>query len=442
MVLKNEKGSGLIMVLVVMAVLMVLATTFLALASTEGKQTARHYKKLQTYHYAMTGVEFAFEILNNNYLEGNLSEGFTDGTFPVYFSGNIKEGIKTGINNNENIMIEILENETELIIKSIGKIDDVDELIYVKIPKSSSDEDGGGNGVGGIPNIPLDQAVVTSGDITLVGSSRIVGGVTVGGNVYTTGTASATGSIKQQTGLTFHMPTFPNYPNGLPQPPNHSPIQNGVLLVGQYPYQHYTINEDGDYSKISIVSNGILDINVGEGTRIIRVKELEIQQGHIRIQGSGKLVIYVEDQFLMNGSMNHFNNVINPQQMTIFYGGNNPIEFNGNDMFAGDLFSKTANITITGGAEFVGNIVTGGYSVSVSGGTKVKVPMLYAPNSIVDIAGGVTIEGRIVAKELTGSGNVDIIYQDGSYNLFPELIWESSSNGTSGGSFGSPIWGN
>ncbi|MBM7613982.1 hypothetical protein [Alkaliphilus hydrothermalis] len=440
--IREEKGGGLILVIVVMAVLMILATSFLFLTTSEGKLTARYHYKIQAYHYAMSGIEFAFEVLNDNFLNGSLEEGFPEESFPVYFNGSLETGLEVGQLNTSEISVEILADETGLLIKSTGRMGDLDEMLSVRIPKIIGDE-GGGSG-GERPNIPPNQGVIITNDISLKGSAKIIGNATLGGSVHTTGAATITGGITVGTNLNFPMPTYPPYPEELPSPLNVPPVSNGNLVVGQYPHQQYTINGDGEYNKLQIVSNGTLKIDVGEGTRILRVKQLDIQQGHILLQGSGRLILYLENSFNLNGTINNMGNSNNllgdPQQLTLFYGGNTLLELNGSDVFVGDLFCKTANIKITGGSSMLGNAVVGGSTVDIQGGTDVKMPLLYAPNAHVEVIGGSRVEGVVVAKSLEGAGNGRIIGNDTEV-LFPESIW-GNTNGGSGDSFGSPVWGN
>ena len=59
------------------------------------------------------------------------------------------------------------------------------------------------------------------------------------------------------------------------------------------------------YYEIEVTSDRTLTIDLKNQTRVIRVKNLEIKQGHIKLKNkgeNGRLILYVENSFTLNGS--------------------------------------------------------------------------------------------------------------------------------------------
>ena len=115
MYLKNEKGSSLTLVLIVMVVLTVLGSTLLFFNSSEARQTIREEKKTQAYYIARSGVETVLDyILNNPDKIENL---------------NTKININETELGNGKFKVKISKSAEKVIIKSIGIVDNVENEV-------------------------------------------------------------------------------------------------------------------------------------------------------------------------------------------------------------------------------------------------------------------------------------------------------------------------
>src|SRR5699024_9537845 len=119
------------------------------------------------------------------------------------------------------------------------------------------------------------------------------------------------------------------------------------------------------FDKIDVTNE--LTINVGE-------KDIEIVVNNLLVSGSGRIVVnrtgkgrlllYVTDQLKLSGS-----GEINPSgsydDVYAFHIGAGPIQFDGNALFNGSIFTKDADIALSGSGSITGHIITGGDSVNL-----------------------------------------------------------------------------
>lgn len=253
---------------------------------------------------------------------------------------------------------------------------------------------------------------IQSGAVYLKWSSTINGGVSVGPGVDSpfvvkTENPNTQNVIKGTIGnlseaRSYTMPDFPSFPSDLPQRPDfHTPWVSG---------EYYEINQDGQYNLIEVTSNRRLVIDLNNGTRILRVKNFDISQGHIVFKNkgeNGRLILYVEDRFNIGGS-SRFNENGHYNDLYIFFMGSN-LNIDNNTRVVGSLFAKSANLTITNSGGITGHMVTGGTNVEVSGAAQANVRVVYAPNARLNVTGSGRIRGAVVAKriDMSGSGVID-----------------------------------
>lgn len=303
---------------------------------------------------------------------------------------------------------------------------------------------------------PLDMAVFANQSIKLWGSASITGSVGINstdpgsivldGNPRIYGTAYVgpggnpqsvisypnwqrleyfiqNGAGTLDTARAYSLPPFPEFPENLPR--------RGSLTIRGGPGNDAAISEDGYYDSISIQSDRKLTIKVDEEeVRILRVKHLDIQQGHIIIEGirnpqkPGKVVFYVEDSFELGGS-SRVNENGNMGLLTFFYKGSNSLNFAGDTRLVGTFCAERANITLGGSGGVVGLIITGGSRVVIQGDASAYVRTLYAPQAVVEMQGSGKLKGTIIANQFEGHGSTSVEYaappQD-FVNAFNELF--------------------
>jgi hypothetical protein len=220
---------------------------------------------------------------------------------------------------------------------------------------------------------------------------------------------------------------FPVFPSksGLPVPGN--PNYTTPWVEGTY----YPITEDGYYNSIKPSSSRTITIDLAGGDRIVRVGNLDLTGGNIElinVAENSKLLIYVENHFSI-GSSRYLNTNGVPDNVHIYYGGNQKVVMDGSAKFSGNIFVKEAEIDFTAGANMKGNITTLGTKVNVSGGSAANDTIIYAPKALVEMAGSAQIRGAVISKSFkkSGGGNAGIIFTPSSYSI-PEEFFGSISN--------------
>jgi len=256
--------------------------------------------------------------------------------------------------------------------------------------------------------VPADEGSVNTnstapGSVFLNWSTSIDGNVNVGPDGDPNTVITGNGQVLGKKGplpepYDTPLPDFPEFPTDLPH--------RGNFIAGWDPSPPYYITDDGEYDKLEVRST--LIINVGSGTRRIRVRELSVlDSGKIILEGTGKLEFYVNDKFTITGSsginVDLSNNVGDSSRLLLYYKGTNTMKFTDDVRFAGSVYAETANLLIGGSGKLVGSFVTSGTKVTIEGGSW-QQGVLYAPNAEVTLSGSGSLGGTIVAKELEISG--------------------------------------
>ena len=220
----------------------------------------------------------------------------------------------------------------------------------------------------------------------------------------------------------FQLPSFPVYPVYSTYPNkswnNYDVVYNGDVRIDSWQANNYTLNltDHASFDDIKITSNMTLYIDVGSTNKSIVVNNLNIENGHIKLKGTGKLTIYVRGNITM-GAGSTINETGKIDKIMVYIDqSKNPakpkeIKLAGAQKIYGSLFAKDANIDIDGGGGFQGHIFTGGSTVSISGGGSGNPSYIYAPNADIKLSGGGTVKGTIVGKTLDASGGTSVTYQ-------------------------------
>ncbi|HOQ51243.1 MAG TPA: polymer-forming cytoskeletal protein [Candidatus Atribacteria bacterium] len=239
-------------------------------------------------------------------------------------------------------------------------------------------------------------------------------------------------TLEEEEEIVYPSPEFPDYPTGLDERGNLE-ITNPA-----------TINENGYYESITVNGNTKLYINTGEENkeRIILVKNFNLNQGHIILQGSGKLKLYVKNGFTMGTGDSTLNYGTSgegdPAQVTLYYGGTGDFKLLGNVKINGTVVVNNAKVVIGGSAVLKGNLITGGdKEITIKeGSNSAEVRgVVYAPNAKVTLSNSGSVEGAVVCKEFSSFGvspNETVI----SYNTsvieatpFPADVLSSTGSG-------------
>ncbi|TVR13364.1 MAG: hypothetical protein EA391_14325 [Balneolaceae bacterium] len=224
----------------------------------------------------------------------------------------------------------------------------------------------------------------------------------------------------------------PEFPTISPTPLNYPSIQ----LQGNTNGELNLMAGNAFIPDITIRSNTSLTINVGDNVRTLRLNNLDIQQGHLNIitQGDGRLEIFVENNFNIGGSssMNNNNNPNgnerSPKNLLIAYSGSEKLTFGGAQSVNANFFVESADVELTGGSNFNGNVITLGDNVSITGNAQNSARMLYAPNAHVHMTGSGRVLGSIITNSFSAQGNALVSYSEDYKDTLPDL--ESESTGS------------
>lgn len=163
-------------------------------------------------------------------------------------------------------------------------------------------------------------------------------------------------------GQTYTNASLPSVPNFLTVDPssynqisdiNLSGGTNGSIDITDSTYIH----------NITLTSNRTLTINLGNDetkTKTLVIDNLLASgnyNGHLYIQGEGKLNILVRDQLQLNNVK--ISNERNPYDTTIYFAGANKLLIGGSSEIQSNIFTKQADIELTGSGKIFGNIIMG-----------------------------------------------------------------------------------
>ncbi len=219
--------------------------------------------------------------------------------------------------------------------------------------------------------------------------------------------------------VNYPMPDFPAFPDfGSDQGDitvSGGPANNKVLQPSEF--------NNLFFNEIKILSNRTLTLNLGNEERVVRVRKLDIQQGHLILTGDGSVIFYVENNFNIGGSST-LNEHGDADQSMIYYGGTNPLTIQGSTKLKSNLFIESADLTISGSGSApleTGNIITGGQKVTIGGAGSVHCSVLYAPLAHVLFHGSGSATSAIVAKSFEASGNPRVFYPNSPGLSFPNF---------------------
>lgn len=393
----DDKGSSLIMVLIIMGVLTIFGAAFLHYSLTDNLQVINDEKRMQAHYLARSGAEAVADYIINNPQEaaellGKKSE---------------KHDLGQGF-----FEVEVKSTTGGILIESTGNVDDFTRTVKLTLhPCSPFDAALFGLDRVSIDN-PPDEIIgdictnsIFDNSISLHHNAldKIKGIIKVGpgpGVEPSNVIDIKHGSLdKIETGnmdriIDYPVPLFPDFPI----------LEDKVITSGY-------ILSDGYYNNIEVDKTLVIDIgNAGE-ERNIRVGNLKVK-GNIVLEGEGKLNLYVDHSLDIKGDINKGGRV---EALMVYYKGQ---ETKIDGEFYGSIFALS-DIRFSGNVIMVGNIISSGnIEVSCTGNSYIK-GNIYAPNTTIEFKGNTDIIGSVVAKEIEFGGNGKIEYNNDI--LFPYL---------------------
>jgi hypothetical protein len=418
MKMKKRKGSALILTLLIFVVLIILGTFILNFMMNENRAALRYQRKVQAYYIARAGatsVESAVLKMNEVELK-KLNEELDKGIVQV-------DEIIVG-EGKANVVLD--KDGDNLVIESRGKIGKVEDAITkIMIGEQSTSEINIEHAIFSLGKINLSNGLI-KGDIGTNDSIDITGNPTLEGDAYllNENNFSAPNWWKNnwanystkilENKRTYEPIKFPQYP-----------INNSTINFTQGGSDKTTIAESKDYNKFEVNSNTIVYVDTTKSDIVLNIKKFHLNSGHIIVLGPNKLTFYIEEMVISLGSsINYFNLDGNPTQVSIYHNGTSELNISGNVKIAGNLYIEKAELNMGESGSILGNVLSNGNSISLSGGSDITKGLIYAPNAAISFSGSGKAYGAIVGKtvDLTGGGKV--IFD-------PQNIDTSLINGTS-----------
>jgi len=439
----NQKGSILVVVLVVLFSLTIMGVALGSQVITDQKQTVRQQKNNEAYYLARSGAEtVATLLLENqedidNYIGQNTQSELGNGRFEV----------------------QVVQQDSDtLIIESTGYSGNYSEKVTLSLLTDSA---------GGSQLPVFDLALFVDGEITFSGSAAVDGNV--GTNITTTngvvieggGSSNILGNFYSGVGSdpndVLSIPGYKDYAiqgeigtlneeRDYPPPkyPDFPTLPTKPDIKTNWDNASPLITEDGYYDTITIDQNYEVRIDVGDEDTIrrVRVRNFDGVQGRLLLEGEGKLELYVDESFYIKGYFNGGRDWGNPDQAIIYYNSTDDFTLAGETHVYASLFAmyddyENAKVQVTNGANLYGSMFTNAADVSVNGGSDNNhVRVFYAPNADFELANAGTIYGAVVCNTFQGSGNVDVVYHpdvEDIWDSLPDIGFEDDGDSESSG---------
>lgn len=428
--LKKKKGYSLALILIISGILLVLLTVAGTLMVSEAKQSIVQEKKTQAHYIARAGAAAAAKWITS--MSPVELQNFNSLVFPVYSKPqSFNEGL---------FEISINKTPRQLLIESKGSVPNgkkSDGSVYyvtdtVNLVLGSKEN-----------NISqFDTVLFANSNIEISGGAKIKGNI--GTNSYAAGaisigSANINGIVYIPTGGDpGKIVSIPNWANKpvikqfdntrvyaspvLPQFPEDLPGRTGFILKGS---NSKTINSNGCYSSITIEANTTLIIDTTTGDKIIRINEFNVKQGIIKINGTGKVKLYVDKLDSLKGS---FNKNGNEGQLELYCNNAGSFSIDGGTAINGSLYFGETDLHISGGAAIKGDIVTAGSSVIINGGTYADPKVIYAPNANIYVSGGAKVDGAIIGKSISVAGGSTVTLDEPLIEVQLPIITDQSSD--------------
>lgn len=339
MIKKTQNGMTMIIVLIVIFVFTVLGVVIWQYGINSVKQADKSCKQKQAYYIARSGAEAISSYILNSTDTATVKDKIDSLSGISSMPVNIEEGYFT---------VTLKRDGSDIIIESVGYYKGETSAAALEIKEITD--------TGMPPNI-FKNTIFATGSITLNGNVNIIGSLESNGRI------TINGSSKPE-----YVENSPKTYPGVIFPQNNSITD---LTVGKNKTKY--IDTDGFYDEINIDKGGILQFNLTGGDLTI-VANNTIVSGEIRIQGTGRLVLFTKN---LKTSSNHGEINIYNESLTI-------------ESFLVIMPPAGSNVGIFDVNRFRG--------------------LLYAPGAKVKLHGKDSFTGAMIAGDVTNSGNTDVTF--------------------------------
>lgn len=468
---KNEKGYTLVIVLMMMMVFSILGMSVIAMSTNSVNMSSGERQDQAVYYIAESGVTTRMSEIS--VLIKSISDDPAIQNGNEFFTKLERNIIMEKIINNyemnhgespvARVSVKLVETLDDAKVRryeitSLGKIGNRTRTVGGSFIVSYS----GGNSILLPKNLGIysnSKILLTNGTIEgnlilnqySVSGVEISGNPTVKGDIFVPKNSAANvfnapewwidqnkpKILKEHVSTEFPLPPFPDqFPTNFAKMGDKKVNDHPVVSANNINITHsavadykITLDKNYEFNDITFNSNRKLTFIVNEDRSIV-VNNIS-GNGHLQIEGTGKLTIYLKDNIQIDGHLN-------PQKKDnlFIYLGPSKIRSNPKILkssnyaeFNASVYAKDANVEIVGSAGVNGHIITGGNSVKLSGGTSAtaKGTVVFAPNADVEVTGSGILKGGIISQTFTMRGGAKVIGD--TVNLDEIPFFGGGSNG-------------
>lgn len=460
---EDEKGSGLVLTLMVLLVLSVLGVSIGTLTLGSYRLSDAKRDDTSAYYVAEAGAVAAYEEIQSQVL-GVYKSSATEDDFYTRIASLVSNQPSTSpvkfepqFGSTPTATIATAQKDSKTYtISSTGEVDGKKRTVTKQFTVAWVGKNTGG---GGLPALPANAALLTQGKIeisngTLQGDLYINSvepkSFQISGNpTFTSATLFYSNKVADPEELLDYpswynklpklevkdedldFETYPGLLNQISAPNINEKLavkkmgthmvqdEDGNVKVTNYQAVGYELKLESDVyiPEMKSNSNRSFSIDTGGANRTILVDALDLG-GDIHVEGEGTLTIVVTNSFNINNGGISFNEDGTPSKITIVYLGNSELNFGEIKQINGNMIVKNADVK-TNNTIINGVFLTGGNSVQLTGGGAGSNMMLIAPNAAVSLTGSYSINGAVIAKTFEMGGGTSLSYQSIDTTGFP-----------------------
>ncbi|MBE6082901.1 MAG: hypothetical protein E7205_09480 [Tissierellaceae bacterium] len=446
MSMKNDKGYIILSVVMILSIILIFGLTMITVAGGEFNQTLIQEKKVQAYYIARSGAIGTADWISK--MSGDDLKKFNE-SLPLY-SKPVKFGegefVVSIVKSGDNLYItstgkvpynkSTVDRKAELVMSGDKSGDSQTVELIAAVFGNSSIEIRGGTVKGNIgSNSEEPGSIHISGWPTIEGNIEVLNDdvIKVDNSEWKKQMMPDVEYIEKQSYPIPLLPEFPeDLPEGLPTENPESHADDGILTV-YWENNNTVIGSSRYYDSINIIQNTTLRVDTSDGDIVLRVRNLNIEQGRIEVVGDGKLYLYVDNNFKVKGGINEREG--KTDNVKIYSNSSNTINVDNETQIYASLYSNSREINISGSGSVYGDLITAGSKITINGGARSM--NIYAPKASIDIGGGASVTGGIVGGSIVLGGGCRI---DSPNKEIKITLPDSEEDGSSGSAYKIAYW--
>ncbi len=424
MIIKKERGSALILTIIIMLVLVVIGGALAMFGMVEIRQAQREEDELQAYYLARSAADAAAEYIVAN--PAIIDEMFENESTSLESKKMTLDGETLDVS------LQLKKDGNDLVLESAGRVGSSKKVIQLRLKGKNSLGIEHILTVGGAGS-SAEPAVHVTGSIDLGDEGSLFTGCTepdsivfnidgnfhIPGGVHVSAAAADPERVVNSNKEVEIRTTDGQGGTPLPYFPDKFPFDDSDSK-GHFKSDSGETIKDGRYDIIEIVKGSPLKVELGGNVRKIQAEKLILNDGLdiIDDEKNGKLLLYVRELNGNGGSLNKVGHpdFRRPDLLTMYYEGKETETFGGSSLtIHGDVIVKNPEVRIEGVDNFYGAIFSASSKrIFIPWGTALSNSLfIYAPAATVEIEHGsyASYRGAIVASRLVSHGALHMPFQ-------------------------------